>query len=128
MMTTMTINNYCYHVFNPVKEKGMDTKVKLRFLIRLFIMPAALVISMSLLSVSSADGGGSYSVYDIDRDGFLDRAEFKKFADSRRKRTSDPDVWKFDNVDVDGNNKISEQEMVDALIKDMKLKKKNKKK
>lgn len=106
----------------------MDTKVKLRFLIRLFIMPAALVISMSLLSVSSADGGGSYSVYDIDRDGFLDRAEFKKFADSRRKRTSDPDVWKFDNVDVDGNNKISEQEMVDALIKDMKLKKKNKKK
>ncbi|MCW9015262.1 MAG: hypothetical protein OQL06_15955 [Gammaproteobacteria bacterium] len=104
----------------------MDIKVRLKYFIKPLFIPSALAISMSLLSYASADGGGSYSVYDIDRDGYLDRAEFRKFAVSRRKRSSDPEMWKFDNVDVDSDNKISEQEMVDALIKDMKLKQKNK--
>jgi len=36
-----------------------------------------------LASTAQADGGGTYSVYDTDRDGYLDRQEFIPFAKSR---------------------------------------------
>ena len=88
------------------------------------------LLSVSFVLVLStpyaiADGGGVYSVHDADRDGYLDRVEFEKFAETKRKRSRSSDNWVFDTVDADGNNKISEQEMVDALIENMKRKKQN---
>ena len=91
--------------------------------IQLFFIPSLLMLLISSLPYASADGGGTYSVYDTDSDGYLDRTEYVKFYDSKRKRSKNLDNWVFDIVDSDGDNKISEQEMVDALIKDMKRKK-----
>ena len=91
--------------------------------IRIFFIPSVLVLSISSSPYTNADGGGTYSVYDKDRDGYLDRAEYEKFYDSKRKRSKNLDNWMYETVDSDGDNKISEQEMVDALIKDMKHKK-----
>ncbi|MCW9014669.1 MAG: hypothetical protein OQL06_12870 [Gammaproteobacteria bacterium] len=104
----------------------MNIKNSLKYSIKLFFITFSIVLSVSLSPYANADGGGTYSVYDTDRDGFMDRVEFEKFADSKRKRSSDPGIWVFDNVDVDNDSKISEQEMVDALIKDMQNKKKKK--
>ena len=81
------------------------------------------ITTMMMTMIKNADGGGTYSVYDTDSDGYLDRTEYAKFYDSKRKRSKNLDNWIFDTVDSDGDNKISEQEMVDALIKDMKRKK-----
>jgi len=91
--------------------------------IRLFFISFVLVFSISLLQNASADGGGKYSVYDTDSDGYLDSVEFEQFYASKRKRSNALESWAFDTVDLDDDNKISEQEMVDALIKDMKRKK-----
>ena len=88
----------------------------------LFLM----VFSMAISSNVIADGGGTYSIYDTDRDGFLDQKEFVKLADSRRERASSPDFCEFSRVDTDGDQKISEQEMVNALMEDMKLKRQKK--
>jgi len=106
----------------------MNTKVIKTHFLRLFFISSSLALSIILLPNAGADGGGTYSVYDKDRDGYLDRIEFEKLAASKRKRSTNLDIWKFENVDVDRDRKISEQEMVDALIKDMKHKQKNKNK
>ena len=106
-----------------IEEKSMSISKTQKDFIRLFFIPSVLVLSISSIPYASADGGGTYSVYDTDSDGYLDRMEYVKFYDAKRKRSSTLDSWAFDAVDSDGDNKISEQEMVDALIKDMKRKK-----
>ena len=88
----------------------------------LFIMSLVLILPISSIPYASADGGGTYSVYDTDSDGYLDKTEYVKFYDSKRKRSKNLDNWIFDTVDSDSDNKISEQEMVDALIKNVKQK------
>lgn len=93
-----------------------------KFTQALFLLVFSLAISANVI----ADGGGTYSIYDTDRDGFIDQKEFVKFAESKSKRASSPDFWQFSKVDTDGDNKISEQEMVNALMEDVKLKRQNK--
>jgi Ca2+-binding EF-hand superfamily protein len=92
---------------------------------KLFLASLALIFSIGVLPYASADGGGVYSVHDADRDGYLDRSEFEKFVASKRKRSRGSDNWDFDSADSDGDNNISEQEMVNALIENMKRKKRN---
>lgn len=70
-----------------------------------------------------ADGGGAYSVYDKNRDGYLDQEEFKTFAKTKHSRPEIADIWVFERVDVDGDNLISESEMVQALQEQLKRKK-----
>ncbi|MDH3353729.1 MAG: EF-hand domain-containing protein [Chromatiales bacterium] len=81
------------------------------------------VLAMGIIPYAVADGGGVYSVHDTDKDGYLDRVEFEKFAEIKRKRSRNSNSWVFDTVDTDGDSKISEQEMVNALIENMKRKK-----
>lgn len=93
------------------------------FRIRLY--RACILAGLAVLaSTAQADGGGTYSVYDTDRDGYLDRQEFIPFAKSRERKGRSNDFWQFENVDWDGDGKISEQEMVDALIESLKARKK----
>ncbi len=91
--------------------------------IKLIFISFVILLSISALPYASADSGGTYSVYDTDRDGYLDRTEYIQFYESKRKRSKNLDSWAFDSVDSDGDDKISEQEMVDALIKNIKQKK-----
>lgn len=91
--------------------------------IRLIFISCVVMLSISALSYASADGGGTYSVYDTNSDGYLGRTEYEQFYESKRKRSKTLESWAFDAVDLDGDNKISEQEMVDVLIKNMKQKK-----
>ncbi len=91
--------------------------------IQVVFMSSLLVLSFSFLPHANADGGGTYSVYDTDRDGYLDSTEYDKFYESKQKRSRNLDSWAFDKVDSNGDNRISEQEMVDALIKGIKRKK-----
>jgi hypothetical protein len=104
------------------QEKHMIMFEKQKNFIRPLMMLSVLVLSIGLLPYVSADGGGTYSVYDTDRDGYLDRTEYEQFYESKRKRAKNLDNWVFDNVDSNADNRISEQEMVDALIKNRKQK------
>lgn len=83
--------------------------------------PWILTVLAILTSPVQADGGGTYSVYDTDRDGYLDRQEFIPFVESRRRIGQSDGFWQFDHVDQDGDQKISEKEMVDALIRSIKI-------
>jgi Ca2+-binding EF-hand superfamily protein len=116
-MTTTKISSHLY------QEENMTINQVQKNFIRHCFISFVLVLSISSLQNASADGGGKYSVYDTNSDGYLDRTEFEQFYESKRKRSNALDSWAFDTVDSDGDNKISEQEMVDALIKDMKQKK-----
>lgn len=90
--------------------------------IRALLATSAVFLSLSHLPNASADDGGTFSLYDTDRNGYLDRGEFKTFADSRRNRPSVPDLWVFDSVDSDHDGRISEKEMIDTLLEEMKRK------
>lgn len=50
------------------------------------------------------------------------KTEYEQFYESKRKRARNLDNWDFDNVDSNTDNRISEQEMVDALIQNRKRK------
>ena len=65
----------------------MSIPKTLKDFIRLFFIPSVLMFSISSIPYASADGGGTYSVYDTDSDGYLDRTEYVKFYDSKRKRS-----------------------------------------
>lgn len=83
-----------------------------------------LLAGLTILATAAlADGGGTYSVYDSNRDGYLDRQEFKPFAERKNRAGEASDLWQFDSVDKNGDERISEQEMVDALIQSLKAKK-----
>jgi hypothetical protein len=66
-----------------------------------------------------ADGGGTFSLYDADRNGSLDRQEFDTFVAAKRNRADIAEVWTFQRVDAGGDGRVSEQEMIDALLADI---------
>ncbi|WP_457675512.1 EF-hand domain-containing protein [Thiolapillus sp.] len=68
-----------------------------------------------------ADEGGVYSAYDSNSDGYLDKAEFEVFLKKRRIRKPYRHLWVFEMVDRDGDQRISNQELVDTLQKEMTL-------
>lgn len=72
-----------------------------------------------LASTARADGGGTYSVYDTNRDGDIDRQEFVLFAKSRERKDRPNHFWQFERVDGNGDDKVSEREMVDALTRSL---------
>lgn len=93
-----------------------------RSLVKTLFLAATAALSPMLTQQATADGGGTYSGYDTDQDGYLDSNEFKPFADSRQKRSASPELWNFNSMDVDHDGKISEQEMVNTLMEELKLK------
>ena len=82
---------------------------------------STLATSFALPPDAGADGGGTFSLYDTNRSGFLEQAEFATFAGTRRSLPADPEFWTFARVDADGDNRVSEQEMVKALLEDVRL-------
>ena len=66
-----------------------------------------------------ADGGGTFSLYDADRNGYLDRQEFDTFVASKRNRADVAEFWTFQRVDADADGRVSERELVDALLADI---------
>jgi hypothetical protein len=92
--------------------------------IQALLAAAVLTVATNALPPAHADGGGTFSLYDVDRNGYLDRGEFETFVASKRNRTDVLEFWAFARVDVDGDGRISEQEMVNALLDDIKRKSK----
>jgi Ca2+-binding EF-hand superfamily protein len=84
------------------------------------LVPSALAACLASLPAAWADGGGTFSLYDADRNGFLEPAEFTTLAASRHKRPDDAAFWAFARVDADGDSRVSEQELVNALLEDVK--------
>jgi hypothetical protein len=83
---------------------------------------AALGAVLSSSQLALADGGGTFSLYDADRNGSLDRQEFDTFVASKRNRPDAAEFWTFQRVDTDGDGRISEQELINALLEDIKRK------
>ena len=98
----------------------MNTSETHKYIFRLVFIPIVLVLSIIPLASVNADGGKVYSVYDTNKNGYLERTEYKKFFESKQKRTKNLDVWKFNHVDSNQDEKISEQEMVNTLMKNFK--------
>jgi Ca2+-binding EF-hand superfamily protein len=64
---------------------------------------------------TAAVADGSFSVYDKNKDNYLDRAEYGEFLQrSPRSQREDPD-FQFDTVDADSDGRVSGQEMVKVL-------------
>ncbi len=70
---------------------------------------------------ASADSDGVYSMFDRDLDGYVNRTEFQQLVKKRRIKPAYKHLWVFDNIDLNRDEKISEQEMVDILQKEMEL-------
>jgi len=62
-----------------------------------------------------------YSAYDTNGDSYLDRSEFGQFLKKRRIKSSYQHIWKFEKVDSDHDGVISNDELVSALQKEVKL-------
>jgi Ca2+-binding EF-hand superfamily protein len=101
---------------NPIERQ--------EYLSRFFLILLVLVLFINILPHANADGGKVYSVYDMDKNGYLERLEYNDFFESKRKRSKNLDTWKFNTVDSNGDEKISEQEMVNALMENYKRKNK----
>jgi Ca2+-binding EF-hand superfamily protein len=87
--------------------------------IRQLLAAGALTAMIGAPSPAHADGGGTFSLYDADRNGHLDRQEFETFVASKRNRGDTAEFWTFQRVDTDGDGRVSEQELVDALLADI---------
>ncbi len=87
-----------------------------------WLLPMVLSSSMVL-----ADGGGPYSIYDQDYNGYLDSTEFENFLKKRRIKKEFRHLWVFNKVDKNQDGKISNQEFVDTLKQEMDLRKATKK-
>ena len=79
----------------------------------------ALTAMIGAQPLAHADGGGTFSLYDGDRNGYLDRQEFDTFVASKRNRADAAEFWTFQRVDTDGDGRISEQELINALLADI---------
>jgi Ca2+-binding EF-hand superfamily protein len=87
--------------------------------IRVLLAACALTAITGAQSPAHADGGGTFSLYDADRNGSLDRQEFDTFVASKRNRADAAEFWTFQRVDADGDGRISEQELINALLADI---------
>jgi hypothetical protein len=90
--------------------------------IQALLAASVLTVAMNALPPAHADGGGTFSLYDVDRNGYLDRSEFETFVATKRNRADVREFWAFARVDADGEDRVSEQEMVNALLDDIKRK------
>ena len=108
------------------EEIMMQTHPRQIYFSKLFAGVVGILLSACIIPAIYADGGGSYSMYDTNRDNYLDKAEFEIFAETKRKRSIAPEIWAFEKVDTDADGKISEQEMVNVLMEELKQKKQSK--
>jgi hypothetical protein len=87
--------------------------------IRQLLAACALTAMIGAPTPAHADGGGTVSLYDADRNGHFDRQEFETFVASKRNRADIAEFWTFQRVDGDGDGRVSEQELVAALLADI---------
>ena len=87
--------------------------------VRQLLAAGTLMAMIVTQPLARADGGGTFSLYDADRSGDLDRQEFATFVASKRNRAEAADFWTLQNVDTNGDGRVSEQELVDALLADI---------
>jgi hypothetical protein len=82
---------------------------------------AVLTVAMNALPPAYADGGGTFSLYDVDRNGVRHRPGILSVMGRNMHNRADVlEFWAFARVDTDGDGRISEQEMVNALLDDIK--------
>lgn len=98
----------------------MTTCPRHRLIFRL-LAAATLTTVLGGPQLALADGGGTFSLYDADRNGYLDQQEFTTFIASKRNRADVAEFWIFQRIDKDGDGRISEQELINALLEDIKL-------
>jgi hypothetical protein len=78
----------------------------------------AIAIAMGLVQRAAA-APPPFSVHDLDRDGYLDRAEFERLrADCRAARAGPPRrpcTLRFDTVDSNADGRLDEREVLEAV-------------
>lgn len=97
---------------------------KQRYSLRFFIISCLHCLFTFSLTVAQADGSGPYafSGYDANKDGFLDKKEYEMFYEEKNKGFKYLEIWVFEQVDLDGNKKLSRKEMVKAIVQEIKKK------
>jgi Ca2+-binding EF-hand superfamily protein len=93
------------------------TNIKLK----LYLLLLSLFISLSSLQAAGNNEVKVYSEYDTDKNGYLEEVEYKKFFESKQKRSKNIHLWLFNSVDANKDGQVSEQEMVNAIMKNYKV-------
>lgn len=84
---------------------------------------AIVLLAVPIAVAAAGPGPPSFSVHDLDGDGYVSKGEFERFraerraaraAEGRRLRNA-PRALSFEEIDADGDGRISEQEMIEAL-------------
>lgn len=97
---------------------------KHRYSMKLIVITFLYCLFTFSLTVAQANGSGTYafSGYDANKDVFLDEKEFEMFYEQKSKRFKYLDIWVFERIDLDGNKKLSRNEMVKAIVQEIKKK------
>lgn len=77
---------------------------------------------VTAVTAVQADGGGVWSQYDVDRDGYLNPDEFAQMHSGRPVRPEFSALWRFEQVDGNGDGVIDQGEMVRTLQEQARLK------
>ena len=90
-----------------------------------YALKALLALSVPVVPVSvlAFSGGAVYSIFDANADGYIDREEFRQMLKRRHVRQEFSHLWQFDAIDVDRDQRISEQEMLEVLRQEVRLRK-----
>jgi len=90
---------------------------------RCLMLGGSMLLGSLFLAVdlAAADESGVYSAYDRNADGYLDAREFERFLKKRRVREPYRRLWVFGQVDSNGDGLISNQELVDTLQREMRM-------
>lgn len=86
------------------------------------IFSSVAIFALAAVAVPAAADGGAYSIYDTDKDGYLSPDEYETFRQSRPARVRDSATYRFENVDTDGDRRISGEEMVELMKSQLKEK------
>lgn len=85
----------------------------------IFLVLSGALVGTTAAQTAGGEAGETYSLHDSNRDGYVDREEFRGFLERRRQPDPYAHLWVFEQVDADGDGRLSGEEMSLTLQKEL---------